>query len=280
MEVAKSFTIPIADNFVAGTNRQFKIVLSNTPQGVLLGSGPATEAATIHDDERPGSVDFSFAPQLSQVPAYATGVSAFAVQTDGKVLVTGVFNVPDSDTLTSLERLNPDGSPDTSFEIIVSPDEGWGVSASVKSVVPQSDGKILVAGTFNRVNGQSRSGVARLLADGSLDDNFKPLLPIRRAKILALQPDGKVLIAGGFAVSRLNSDGSPDTTFNPSSDDLGEVLAMEVQADGKIILALSKSGTPGRIRRSMQSLYSRTGKFCWRAGLTRLAELRALASLG
>jgi len=56
---------------------------------------------------------------------------------------------------------------------------------------------------------------------------------------------GVVTTLAGSAdgVSRLNSEGSVDTTFNPSSDDLGEVLAMEVQADGKIILALSKSGT-------------------------------------
>jgi len=77
-----------------------------------LGSGPDTETVTIHDTERPGSVDFSFDPKVSQVPIYANGVPTLAVQADGKVLVTGVFRSQSSDALTSVQRLNPAGSQD------------------------------------------------------------------------------------------------------------------------------------------------------------------------
>jgi len=71
------------------------------------------------------------------------------------------------------------------------------------SIVLQSDGRILIGGPFDQVNANSRRGVARLNADGTLDSSFVPpsatgiFSPDIHA--LALREDGKIY-AGGFVL--------------------------------------------------------------------------------
>ncbi|HWH68372.1 MAG TPA: immunoglobulin domain-containing protein, partial [Candidatus Sulfotelmatobacter sp.] len=130
-------------------------------------------------------------------------------------------------------RLNADGSLDAAFDPKVS------VGAS--ALVPQADGKILVAGTLTAPDGQTRTNLGRLNADGSLDAAFDPKL-IGFAFSLTVQADGKILVGGQFTrlggqtrtnLGRLNADGSLDTTFNPSADSI--VSSLAVQPDGRIL---------------------------------------------
>jgi uncharacterized delta-60 repeat protein len=116
----------------------------------------------------------------------------------------------------------------------------------VTDAVLQADGKIVVQGSF---------GVARFLSTGALDTSFgnggfaqAPASADFGA--VALQSDGKILVAGvgnsltdtGFAVTRLNADGSLDTTFggtgtvitNLGNPNIGEAILQ--QPDGKILL--------------------------------------------
>lgn len=71
-------------------------------------------------------------------------------------------------------------------------------TADVRAVHVLPDGKILIGGAFSQVQGTARHGVARLLADGTLDTTFVPPfsvgsdIPIVRA--FARQPDGKILV--------------------------------------------------------------------------------------
>ena len=85
--------------------------------------------------------------------------------------------------------------------------------------------------SFTTVNGSSRTNLARLNDDGSLDPSFDPGTGVFSAHV-ALQPDGKVLVGGG-RIARLNSDGSLDTSFNPGTAAVGGLIAL--QPDGKII---------------------------------------------
>jgi uncharacterized delta-60 repeat protein len=110
--------------------------------------------------------------------------------------------------------------------------------------------------------------MARLMPDGALDTDFdgpgttpgngKFLMTVAfsldsDAVAVALQPDGKILVAGTclkkFCVARLNENGSFDTTFvGPSGTSAGsfsfsisaaaddKLNAMALQADGKIVL--------------------------------------------
>jgi uncharacterized delta-60 repeat protein len=99
-----------------------------------------------------------------------------------------------------------------------------GGSPIVHTVLVQTDGKVLLSGWFNGVNGALRNNIARLLADGSVDSTFQPGYgPDAEVTGLALQPDGKVLLIGGFSavsaqphalIARLNANGSLDSTFN------------------------------------------------------------------
>jgi hypothetical protein len=63
----------------------------------------------------------------------------------------------------------------------------------------QPDGKIVIVGDFQAFDGKEREFIARLNADGSLDDAFNPLDGTNTGLVaMALQPDGAIFIGGGF----------------------------------------------------------------------------------
>ncbi|MBK7085206.1 MAG: delta-60 repeat domain-containing protein [Flavobacteriales bacterium] len=91
----------------------------------------------------------------------------------------------------------------------------------------QSDGKIIIGGSFTSYDGIGRNSIARLNADGSLDIGFNPGTGANNpVHSITLQPDGKIIIGGDFTnyngtgrnrVARLNTDGSLDTASTPGS---------------------------------------------------------------
>jgi uncharacterized delta-60 repeat protein len=125
-------------------------------------------------------------------------------------------------------------------------------AGSADTVLTQPDGKVVVAGTSG-----GNFAVWRLKPGGEPDPAFDKdgLATVDTAGIgeltaAALQPDGKVLVAGeihevkgtSIYVKRLNADGSPDKTFDAGGGamlaaGLQSVAAVLVQRDGKIVLA-------------------------------------------
>src|SRR5437870_5760243 len=98
-------------------------------------------------------------------PAPDAPVHTVAVQCDGKLLIGGEFtkfgiNYPVSGS--HIARLNVDGSIDYSFN-------SGNVDATVTSILPQNDGKILVGGSFTVLGGQSIAYFGRLNPDGTPD---------------------------------------------------------------------------------------------------------------
>lgn len=165
-------------------------------------------------------------------------VRAIAVQPDGKILAGGDFTRIDGKLRNRIARLNDDGTIDGSFEI------GAGANGRVSDIILQRDGRILVAGWFTEINGVDRDRIARLNADGSVDESFDPGAGANaNINVIALQPDGKILIAGGFTafhgathnrIARLYDNGSLDSSFNPAAD--REIDALAVQPNGKILI--------------------------------------------
>ncbi|MEI6779439.1 MAG: Calx-beta domain-containing protein [Verrucomicrobiota bacterium] len=100
-----------------------------------------------------------------------------------------------------------------------------GVAGVVEAIANAPAGGVYLAGDFSSVHGVPRSRVARLLPDGELDASFTPREgPDADVTAVAVQADGKVLIAGAFAnvagtpragLARLNADGSVDSSFDP-----------------------------------------------------------------
>jgi uncharacterized delta-60 repeat protein len=114
-----------------------------------------------------------------------------------------------------------------------------GLATEVYALALQSNGQILVGGSFSFLDSMSCWFLGRLWPDGSLDYNYQPGVN-GVVYSLAVQPNAQVLLAGffsvganGFCLARLNQDGTLDTSFNPSLD--GPAYSMAVQADGKIL---------------------------------------------
>jgi hypothetical protein len=90
-------------------------------------------------------------------------------------------------------RLRSDGSLDTGFNT------GLGANDAVFAVDLQSDGRIMVAGSFTRINGVIRNRFARLLSDGSLDPEFDPGIGANNTVYaLAMLPNDNIMIGGNF----------------------------------------------------------------------------------
>ena len=115
-------------------------------------------------------------------------------------------------------------------------------NGSVLTINEQPDGKIIIGGTFTTVWWVTRSRIARLNSDKSLDTSFNPNSN-NTLNDIELQPDGKIIIGGTFTtvwwvarnrIARLNSDWSLDTSFNPNSNNT--LNDIELQPDGKIII--------------------------------------------
>jgi uncharacterized delta-60 repeat protein len=166
----------------------------------------------------------------------------------GKVLATGAFYSAATTTpsYSRLFRLNDDGSFDNTFNV-----GGEGASGIIAATAVQPDGKILIGGGFPLYNGVAVNGIARINPDGSVDPTFNAgtgfssILPPPWVRSIAVQPDGKIIVGGGFTifngisiagVLRLNADGSLDATFSPGSGPNNIVEAVAIQPDGKIVV--------------------------------------------
>jgi uncharacterized delta-60 repeat protein len=131
--------------------------------GRLLIAGDFT---VFSDEPRPGLVRLNPDGSLDQsfVPGFKNGdVRAIGLQPDGKVLVGGLLTLPEEHKPVTIVRLNADGSLDRWFDPGRAISEGVGIPlARVTALALQSDGQVLVAGQFNKINGVVRNGLARL----------------------------------------------------------------------------------------------------------------------
>jgi uncharacterized delta-60 repeat protein len=181
-----------------------------------------------------GSVDTNFSnPNVRN----ANLVDSMALQPDGKILIGGSFGTVGGQTYKNFARLNADGTVDTTF---TNPNVS-GSGAVINSMALQTDGKILIGGTFTSVGTPTAtySGVARLNTNGTVDTLYSNPNANGSVLSMAVQTDGKVLIAGNFTtlggvahnrIARLNASGTVDSTFTASAN--GTVYSVTLQADG------------------------------------------------
>jgi uncharacterized delta-60 repeat protein len=193
-------------------------------------------------------------PTLSLQNDRAYGV---AIQSDGKIVAAGSSEDVNDSPDTALVRLNTDGTPDASFGangIRIAP---LSSSANLANdVLIQPDGKI-VTGGYSTYTSPTREDftVARFNTDGTMDNSFfggglhhhDVGFDSPTGRAVAIQPNGKILVAGGdsnFALFRYNADGTSDNSFDldgkletPILAGSDQARSVAIQSDGKIIIA-------------------------------------------
>lgn len=206
---------------------------------------------SLLSNAQPGTLDptFNNGPNLINYGI----VHSIAIQPDGKIIVGGSFYFNNGKWVQNLTRLNVDGSVDISFNI------GTGLNDTVKAIVLQPDGKIIIAGEFYNYDGIHINRIARLNTDGSIDTSFNPGIgPNDDILNLSLQSDGKIIIGGSLytyndiainRMARLNTDGSLDTTFNLGIVPTTWIRRTLIQPDGKILVVGRFTYDNGRIAR-------------------------------
>jgi uncharacterized delta-60 repeat protein len=248
-----------------------RVVLAGTVPSVVDGGG--TDFAVVRLLIN-GQLDPTFGGGLGSVtiPLDLGGSNndtahAVAIQPDGKIVVAGSASTDDAGLDFAVVRLNADGSPDgtfgtggvvtvpfTSTQAVVSDDVAYAVAI-------QPDEKIVLAGSA-----RFDFAAARLNPDGTLDATFGTKgkativysaqgFQADAARAVALQPDGKIILAGyadgagfqyDFAVVRLNENGGLDGTFGNKGRasigfDLGgfnadKAYGVALQSDGRIVV--------------------------------------------
>jgi uncharacterized delta-60 repeat protein len=203
---------------------------------LVFAVGPAQAA--------PGDLDPTFGTSgivTTAVPGI--GAQAVALQPDGKTVVAG---------FTSVIRYEQNGSLDPSFGAggIVT-----NSAARFNALVLQPDGEIVAAGSAFDPPVPGVFELDRYLPNGSLDPAFgsggvvrTPIFSGYQPEIhaLALQPDGKIVAAGGdgarFTLARYLPDGSLDLSFGAggivtTTAAAGMAQAVALQPDGNILAA-------------------------------------------
>jgi uncharacterized delta-60 repeat protein len=190
-----------------------------------------------------GSLDTSFNPRINST------VWAIARQPDEKILIAGDFTQVNGQPRNRVARLFPDGTLDPAFNPAAGP------NSTVRCIVLQGDGKILIGGSFTVVNGRPIPYIARLNSNGLPDSAFSAAIN-STVHSLGLQPDGRILVGGDFQnrLARLRSDGSGDPTFDIGTGANNSVMAILVQPDGNILVSGSFTSFNGFARNGLMRL--------------------------
>ena len=136
------------------------------------GAGRTNIARLMPDGKLDASFNSGFGPNFH--------VGAIVAQNDGKAIIGGFFTSVGGISRNRIARLNVDGSLDASFDV------GGGADAAVYGLALQSDNRVLLAGTFQTINGTPRSYVARLLNNPlplHLDLAAAPAIPTLRLRV-------------------------------------------------------------------------------------------------
>jgi uncharacterized delta-60 repeat protein len=198
-----------------------------------------------------GSIDTGFRYN----PQYQTKINKIIERNDGKLLLFGDFSIPLSEEpLKEVTRdvtlVDADGNVDESFRVFAGKVNS---AESVTDAVLLPDGKMIITGNFSEFNNDfgtvfPRNGLAKLNADGSLDESFNPNINKPNSDTLAILPasNNQLYISGNFnkvnfderkSIARLNSDGTTDASFNYITSENVHFKSFTLQNDGKLIVS-------------------------------------------
>jgi uncharacterized delta-60 repeat protein len=240
------------------------------PDGKIVAAGGSNDQFAVVRLNANFSIDTAFGTNgrvTTPIGSYAWA-HQIAVQTDGKIVATGYGSGDGNSADFVVVRYDANGSLDTSFDGDgkVTTDFGFFQGNALYDTAIQADGKIVAAGevrTFAAFDWGSDFVLLRYNSDGSPDTTFgsgtgkvRTDMGSRgeQARAVAIQPDGKIVVAGEssdqddnsccFALARYNVDGSLDATFGVGGRVItgslgisGAASDVVIQPDGKIVAA-------------------------------------------
>jgi len=187
-------TFNIKDNGVYQQNiGSGAVVLPNNKILSVFGNGFPFNTLRLNPD---GSLDKTFNTTDSftnkSIRIFAKSDGAFlTLEYDGK-----------------LKAFNPDGTLNTFFTICEI--KTTSSDPLYITVIYQEDGKVVIFGNLNIINGNYATKCVRLNADGTVDTTFKLTTG---GDSMTIQSDGKYIFSSGPKISRYHTDGKIDTTF-------------------------------------------------------------------
>ena len=210
-----------------------------------------------------------------------------------KLLRTARFENPQH-----IVRLNENGTIDSTFEEVVFE------NGNVTAMAERGNGDVYVAGTFGMVNGADWPRLVRLTIEGKIDQSFHPDQRLTaggtnapQILVMAVQANGKLLVAGNFATSepplkggivRLNSNGSLDSTFDVGTGATEgndqpmappKISRLALQKDGKILVAGDFRKFDGISRDGVARLYGDLIEPLQILSITKVAPDRAVLQI-
>jgi uncharacterized delta-60 repeat protein len=223
------------ESFDADTNGTVSSLYVQHDGKILVGGGFSEIAGQLRPGlarlNPDGTLDTAFDARVEE-----GSVFAILEQPDRRIVIAGIFARVGGQTRRNLARIEADGSLDATFN------PGWGPDSYVVALARQLDGKILIGGQFQWFGDQPRRHLARVHADGSLDNGFDPGAN-GLVRALAVH-HGNIFVGGGFtSIAQVQRTGIAllDTygkaydviTSIPGAPD---VFALSVYEDGSVLL--------------------------------------------
>jgi uncharacterized delta-60 repeat protein len=182
-------------------------------------------------------------------PSFYNPISPF-IPSESSLFLGGPFYSYKSPPAVRIVKIQPNGLIDSTF--VTSGSSGTiatsGLSGNVLRASTQLDGKIILTYSGITYTGISSTRVVRINQNGSLDSTFNVGNGFLNSDAYGVkcQSDGKTIFGGLFTqysgssvnrITRVNSSGSRDTTFNVGTGPNSAVYDVDVQSDGKVIAA-------------------------------------------
>ncbi len=249
-------------NFVVGTGFNDDVNdMILQPDGKIVVVGDFTDyngtavnnIVRLNDD---GTIDSSFnvpvgaQNEFSPGSASSADLESVSLQPDGKLVVSGGFNLFDGVQISQVARLNPDGSLDTTYNNSVGKPSFPSLNTNILS-----DGSLLLTGAFTEYQYFKRDNILKITPSGDLDftfnQRFGPSITLNNTiRVNDIKPHSSGYYVGGQFdeysdqlsnnIAKINADGSLDTSFSTGTDDDNgfedEVMCLAVQQDDKVIV--------------------------------------------
>jgi uncharacterized delta-60 repeat protein len=261
-------TLDTTFNPGTGANDIVYAVAVDSSDNIYIGGSFQTVNGSIRNNVAKlgvdGALDTSFDPLGgTSSDLNSPDVRAIVVNSAG-VVIGGLFNSYQGTAVGRIARLDATtASLDTGFNA----QAGSGFNSSVRGIRVTPAAKYYVTGSFASFNGTSRTRLARLNSDGSLDTGFLPSPVLSGSGRCLIEQNGKVNVGGiltspGNSLVRYQSSGAQDTTLNTGlgagaadqSFGIGEIDSLAIQPNGKLFIGGIFSSYNGTTRYAVARL--------------------------